>query len=132
MARVSIGKSIDWQEVLVSELNDLDITILNPRRSEWDSSWLQSIDNSFFREQVEWELAALEASTHIFMYFEPGSYSPISLLELGLHAASGKIIAVYSDGFWKKGNVDIVGSKFGFPVFQDMSEGLEYLKTKLA
>jgi hypothetical protein len=125
------GNSVDWQEMLVSEIHDLDITILNPRRSEWDASWVQSIDNPNFREQVEWELAALDAATYIFVYFAPRSYSPISLLELGLHASSGKIIAVCPDGFWKKGNVDVVGLKFGFPVFEDISSGLSYLKAKL-
>ncbi|NJK72098.1 MAG: hypothetical protein HC926_01440 [Synechococcaceae cyanobacterium SM2_3_60] len=125
------GSGVDWQELVGSELNDFEIIILNPRRSEWNSSWVQSIDNLFFKAQVEWELAALEAATYIYIYFAPGSYSPISLLELGLHAASGKIIAVCPDGFWKKGNVDIVGEKFGFPVFQDMATGLTYLKAKL-
>lgn len=81
---------------------------------------------------MEWELAALEASTFIFVYFAPGSSSPISLLELGLHARSGKVIAVCPEGFWKKGNVDIVGAKYGMPVFPNVPSGLAYLKTKLA
>jgi hypothetical protein len=35
------------------------ILVLNPRREDWDSSWIQSIDNPQFREQVEWEIYAL-------------------------------------------------------------------------
>lgn len=125
------GASIDWQEMLISEMRDLDVTILNPRRVEWDASWVQSVDHPKFREQVEWELAALDAATHVFFYFAPGSYSPISLLELGLHASSGKVIAVCPESFWKKGNVDIVGLKFGFPVFEDVASGLACLKAKI-
>lgn len=42
------------------------------------------------------------------MYFDPSTKSPISLLELGLYARAGKMIVCCPDGFWRKGNVDIV------------------------
>jgi len=125
------GRSIDWQTALVDELADIEITILNPRRAEWDASWVQSIDQPNFRAQVEWELTALERADIVFLYFAAGSHSPISLLELGLHAQSGKVIIVCPEGFWKKGNVDIVAHRFGLPVFTDLDTGLIYLKQKI-
>merc|ERR1712038_1735632 len=78
------------------------LLILNPRREAWDSSWEQSIDNPQFRNQVEWELDALESSDVIVMYLVPDTKSPISLLELGLFAKSGKMICCCPDGFWRK------------------------------
>jgi hypothetical protein len=47
------------------------------------------------------------------MYFDPNTLSPISLLELGLHAKSGKLIVCCPEGFYRKGNVDIVCQNFG-------------------
>lgn len=44
------GKSVDWQETLAAELRELSVTILNPRRSEWDASWIESMSNQNFRE----------------------------------------------------------------------------------
>lgn len=124
------GKSIDWQEFVINSISELNITILNPRRAEWDSSWVQSIKNTNFREQVEWELSALDLADFIFFYFAAGSTSPVSLLELGLHAKSGKLIIVCPDGYWKKGNVDIVADRFNIPVFNDIESGIRCLKAK--
>ena len=69
-----------------------DVTILNPRRDDWDNSWTQSINNPQFREQVEWELEAMEKADIIAMYFDKSTKSPITLLELGLFAHTGKMI----------------------------------------
>jgi hypothetical protein len=40
--------------------------------------------------------------------FDPNTKSPVSLLELGLHAKERKLIVYCPEGFWRKGNVDIV------------------------
>lgn len=108
-----MGIAEDWQTFLEEKLSDMDILILNPRRDHWDSSWLQGKDNPRFREQVEWELNALETADIIAMYFAPDTKSPVSLLELGLFARSGKLIVCCPDGFWRKGNVDIVCERYG-------------------
>lgn len=110
---IEMGSADNWQTKLVTALKDLDILILNPRRDDWDSSWKQTIDNNQFKEQVEWELAALERAELIVMYFDPNTKSPISLLELGLFARSGKLLVCCPEGFWRKGNVDIVCKKYG-------------------
>ena len=46
------------------------------------------------------------------MYFDPNTKSPISLLELGLFAKSGKLIVYCPEGFWRKGNVDVVCKRY--------------------
>jgi hypothetical protein len=109
---IEMGTAENWQERVCRALADKDVTILNPRRDDWDASWVQSADNPRFREQVEWELTALEYADTIATYFAPETKSPISLLELGLHAASGRMIVCCPDGFWRKGNVDMVCRRY--------------------
>ena len=103
-------------------LQGSDVVILNPRRDEWDATWEQSISNPHFREQVEWELAAQELATMIAMYFEPSTKAPITLLELGLSARSGKVVVCCPDGFWRKGNVEVVCAKYGIPMVDTLDD----------
>jgi hypothetical protein len=104
---IDMGVADDWQRRLIARLED-DVVALNPRRESWDASWRQSIDEPKFREQVEWELDGLERADVIAMWIAPGSKAPITLLELGLFARSGKVIVGCPDGFWRKGNVEVV------------------------
>ena len=113
---IEMGKAENWQTKLVAGLSGLDdepYVIYNPRRDDWDASWEQKITNDKFREQVQWELNSLDDADIIVMYFDPNTQSPISLLELGLYADSGKLIVYCPNGFWRKGNVDIVCKKYG-------------------
>ncbi len=109
---IEMGVAEKWQEKVENILNNKNIIILNPRRDEWDSTWSQDIKNTLFREQVEWELKALEMADIIIMYFSPQTQSPVSLLEFGLYARSNKLIVCCPEGFWKKGNIDIVCKKY--------------------
>jgi hypothetical protein len=126
-----MGKAIDWQKDLIERLRDEPITFLNPRRSDWDSSWTQEITNPQFREQVEWELNGLEVADIIVMVFDPNTKSPISLLELGLHASSEKMVVICPEGFWRKGNVDIVCEKYNIKQVNDIYELVEYIYEKI-
>ena len=129
---IEMGKAVDWQADLVTQLADLAVTFLNPRRPSWDSSWKQSIDNPVFAEQVNWELDALEHADLVAMYFAPGTQSPISLLELGLFATSGKLIVCCPEGFWRKGNVDIVCARNGIQQVGSLDELVAEIRKKFA
>jgi hypothetical protein len=115
---IEMGATDDWQARLVTLLPD-DVVALNPRREDWDSSWRQSIDEPSFREQVEWELDGLERADLIATWFVPGTKAPITLLELGLFARSGKVVVGCPDGFWRKGNVEVVSARFGCKLAHD-------------
>lgn len=121
------GQAADWQAEVENSLGDQDIVILNPRREQWDSSWAQTIDNPQFKEQVDWELMGLDRADAIFMYFASGSQSPITLLEFGLHAASGKVILVSPPGFWRRGNLEVVAARYQVPLFEEIEAGLSCL-----
>ncbi len=123
------GKTEDWQQQLSLALDGY--TVLNPRRDEWDTSWEQNIDNLQFREQVEWELEALERSKVIVFYFSPESKAPISLLELGLHAKSDKLIVCCPEGYWRKGNVDIVCDRYNIETAETIDDLIQKCKQQL-
>ncbi len=130
---IEMGKAENWQEKIVNTFNK-SYLFFNPRRDDWDSSWEQKIENVQFNEQVTWELNALDSSDIIVMYFDPNTKSPISLLELGLYAASGKLIVCCPEGFWRKGNVDIVCQRYKVPTvetIQDLISNWDYLINKL-
>lgn len=119
---IEMGVAEDWQARLIAELegkSTRDLVVLNPRREEWDASWRQSIDEPKFREQVEWELDGLERADSIAMWFVPETRSPITLLELGLFARSGKLIVGSPEGFWRRGNIEVVCARYGVELTAD-------------
>lgn len=107
---IEMGTAVDWQAVVGKQLSDAGATVLSPRRDDWDTRWPQDAQHPGFREQVEWELNAMEHADLILMHFVANTISPITLLELGLYAASspGKLVVCCPEGFWRKGNVDLV------------------------
>lgn len=121
---IEMGRAERWQDAVVEALKDEDILILNPRRSDWNSKWEQSIDHPQFREQVEWELKSLERADQVLMYFAPNTMAPITLLEFGLYAKEQpeKLVVCCPDGYWRKGNVDIVCNLYGARQVADLSE----------
>lgn len=118
---IEMDKAINWQKKFEELLLDKYI-IFNPRRDSWDSSWEQSIDNAKFKEQVTWELHALENADIIIMFFAGNTKSPISLLELGLFAHSEKLNVIVEDEFWRKGNIDIVCERYKIKQFKNLDE----------
>lgn len=118
---IEMGQAENWQTKVEKELDSDDVLILNPRRDDWDSSWEQKIENDNFREQVEWELDAQDQSDLILMYFDPTTKSPITLLELGLFKDANLVVCC-PEGFWRKGNVDIVCNKYDIMQCSDLSE----------
>jgi hypothetical protein len=63
------------------------------------------------------------------MYFDPTTKSPISLLELGLHARTGKLIVCCPEPFWRKGNVDIVCKSYDITQVENIEEVIEKIKS---
>lgn len=130
---IEMGKAIEWQKEVENYLQDNPgySTTFNPKRDEWDSSWSQTFQNPQFYQQVSWELNSLDRADIIFMYFDPNTKSPISLLELGLYASSRKMIVCCPEGFWRKGNVDIVCEKYNIPLFNDIGKAKSFLLDKV-
>jgi hypothetical protein len=114
---IELGVAENWQLKIEKELEELPVTIYNPRRDSWDSSWIQRESNDQFRKQVNWEMDKLEAADIIFLNFVGDTKSPISLLELGLHADENIIVA----------DVEVTSSRFvwddGAKTWEETLEG---------
>lgn len=117
---IEMGRAEPWQAAVEAALADLPAALLNPRRDDWDASWVQSIDHPQFREQVEWELAGLERADVVAMYFAPDTQAPVSLLEFGLTARAGKLVVCCPPGYWRRGNVEVVAARYGVPLVPDL------------
>ena len=127
---IDMGNSENWQEKLINKLKEQTKGVLfaksyhiyNPRRTDWDSSWVQTFENPQFFQQVTWELDAMEKADYIIMNFLPDSKSPITLLELGLFAESGKLFVICPDEYYRSGNVQIVCNKYNIPLYKSIEE----------
>lgn len=119
---IEMGKAVDWQQRCEQEL--IGATILNPRRDNWDSSWIQSIDHPEFFEQVTWELEAQEKADLVIFYFAPETNAPITLLELGLSTNllyTHKIVCCPIN-FYRRGNVEIVCERYGIELVETLDD----------
>ncbi|WP_273445046.1 nucleoside 2-deoxyribosyltransferase domain-containing protein [Neolewinella agarilytica] len=120
---IEMGVAENWQQTVEAFFSDkTTYTLLNPRRDEWDASWEQSFVSPQFYQQVNWELNGLERADHIILFLAPETKSPISLLELGLHANSGKLLVCCPPGFWRRGNVEIVAERYGIPLYEKLED----------
>ncbi len=128
---IEMGRAELWQDRLTNILTEnTGYVFLNPRRNDWDSSWVQDISNKQFVEQVEWELSCLEMADDIVIYFDPNTMSPISLLELGIHSTTGKVVVCCPKGFWRKGNVDVVCRRYMIPLVETIDDLAETMIDK--
>ncbi len=80
---------------------------------------------------MEWELAGLDCADIIFLYLDPATRAPISLLELGLHMRSGKLIVVCPPGYFRHGNVVVTCQRYGVPVYETLGAGITQLTERL-
>lgn len=120
---IDMGNSIDWQSVVVEkfkEMNDGNIYIFNPRRTEGFSNEQEELEY-----QINWELQHLEEADLIIMNLLPNSKSPISLLELGLFARSKKLIVICPEEFYRYTNVKITCEKYGVKLLSTLNEFFE-------
>ena len=129
------GKAEEWQSRIIEDLKSLTsddnieskniiktrLTIFNPRRPDWNPNLPQEALNEVLRNQITWELDHLEMSDVICLYLDPKTTSPISLLELGLHMRSRKLLVCCPPGFYRKANIDITCQKYGVAVLNDYS-----------
>lgn len=131
---IDMGNSEDWQSNLAKNLDELEGTIFNPRREDWDSSWKQlPTPGTPFYEQVDWELKA-QANSDILIYvFLKDSKSPITLMEVGLFARADKpVFVVCPKEFYRYGNVRIVCEQFNLKFYHSIEEMMEVLKIHIS
>jgi hypothetical protein len=116
---IEMNRTVDWQKQVEGSIDSDQVLILNPRRDDWDSSWKQEKTNVQFKAQVQWELLAQKKADLIIMNFVPDTLSPITLMELGLFKDKNMIVCC-PNGYWRKGNVDIVCEEYGIKQVPDI------------
>lgn len=123
---IEMGEAEDWQSKVEKYFEKaVNVQIYNPRRESWDSDQAKDFENPQFFQQVSWELNALDRADAIIMNLLPDTKSPISLLELGLYASSGKLSVVCPKEFWRSGNVEFICERYGIPLFRTLEELLK-------
>lgn len=133
---IEMGAAVDWQSELEEFLADWHVAVLNPRRKDWDSTWVQDpTPGTKFHEQVTWEQQAQEIADFRVYNFVPGTTSPITLLELGTYGAD-----TYSDfdtiiccpkEYAHYGNVKLHADRYGIELVETFEELKLFLTKKL-
>ena len=128
------GAAENWQDRIERELDEYDVTIFNPRRDNWKPDLKQDISEPEFAYQVNWELDNLAKVDLIFIYFAPTGPAPITLMELGMQRGrrSDQIIVCCPDGYWRKGNVQIMCHREGWQLFDELDSAINKLKSELS
>lgn len=118
---IDMGNSVDWQSVAAEMFagRDGNYILYNPRQEEWHPEREGEMDY-----QVNWELEHLENADWILMNFLAGSQSPITLLEFGLYARSGKLVVVCPPDYYRYDNIRISCKRYSVPLFADLEEAL--------
>lgn len=126
---IEMGKAELWQDKVASLFSDKsNVVLLNPRRDDWDSSWVQEFSNPEFNQQVSWELKNINTADWVIVYFDPATQSPITLLELGTRVwSASRTIVVCPVGYFRKGNVDIFCDSNDINQFDTLEDAVEYI-----
>lgn len=132
---IFLGGSIEmdtaerWQQRIVRYFENKNVTFLNPRRDDWDKNIKQTCEDKNFRDQVNWELNGIQRSDLVVFYIDPATKSPITLMEIGLVAGSGKdAIVCCPEGFWRKGNIEMISDRFDIRMIESFDRLLIFLE----
>lgn len=126
---INMGKASPWRETVIKALAHTNAVFLNPWGDYFDPETPQDADNPKFSGQVNWELDGLEAADIVLFYFDADGQSPITLLELGMNVKTSKAVIVRCpEGFWRKGNVDVVCRRYGVPQVDDIEDLIDVTK----
>lgn len=120
------GKSVDWQKEIADYAEEINVTVFNPRRSNWNGS----ADSKEIEAQIDWELEHMEKADYIIMNILGDSKSLISLLELGLYARSGKLTIFCPKSFYRYDNVRVTCETYGVRLYsiEDYKNNLDEIK----
>ncbi len=124
------GQARDWQAEVVKSFEDVDgLTILNPRRDNWDAGLdHDTSQGSIFEQQIKWEMMAQDQADFKLYNFEPNSKSPVTMLEVGAWADSATTVVVCSPDFWRHGNIKLFCDWRNIPFFEDLEPALKILR----
>ena len=115
---IDSGNSLNWQDKTIIDLINLgvkDLEVYNPRREHWNPN----PSKEDMEYQIKWEQDHLDKANIIAMVLLDDSKSPISLLEIGLYAKTGKLIVFCTPNFYRWDNVRLTCKKYHIELVQD-------------
>jgi hypothetical protein len=127
------GTAEPWQPRAEAAFSDLEVTIFNPRRENWDAALKQDISDPVFAYQVNWELDRMDQSDVLLFYFSPAGPAPITLMEIGTLAYRKDFRAVVCcpPGYWRRGNVQIMCSRLGIALVDTLEEAFALVRAEI-
>lgn len=130
---IDMGHSPNWQLRMVKLLAKHKVTIFNPRRKEWNSSWKQSGKKIHpqLKEQILWELDYMDKADVVAVWLSPKSKSVISLMEIGLHARLGKLVIGCPHRYWRAANVHMTAQKYGAQIASSWNEFTKAIRYRI-
>ena len=119
---IDMGNSTDWQADVKDWFSERKgrYILFNPRRSKWNGG-----ADGEMEYQVNWELEHLEQADIIIMNILGSSKSPVTLLEMGLFARSGKLYVACESDYYRYDNVKITCDYYGVPLYNSIEELLD-------
>lgn len=128
---IEMGAAELWQDKVIEALENTRTIVYNPRRDDWDSSWGEGHPELI--AQIEWEIINLKLADIVFMYFDPATKSPVTMLELGLTIPDSeqKFILICPPGFYRRQNIITTCKIFDIEIYDSLDEGIAELKKYL-
>ncbi|MBL1115310.1 nucleoside 2-deoxyribosyltransferase domain-containing protein [Streptomyces sp. 110] len=121
----------DWQKTATAALEDLDVTVFNPRRSSFPKH-----DLNAEAAQVGWEYQHLRRADLMMFWFpeSPTSHQPIALYELGMAAGQDADLVVGADaGYVRRTNMvaQLSHAREGLHVHSTLADTIEACRTAI-
>ena len=121
--------ALDWQLEICKALEESDVLVLNPRRGDDWGGWIpMSVENEEYRDQVEWEIEAMEFADMIVLNLLPETLSPIPMLELGLYVKSQKLAVCCPKSYIRRAYVEILCSHYHIAMSSTFENLLYFIK----
>jgi Nucleoside 2-deoxyribosyltransferase like len=118
---IDMGSATDWQAALAQQLAHVPGVLVNPRRLDWGNAPAADTDSGQLRDQIGWELEALEQADLVAFHFAPGTLAPITLLELGLVCCRQPAVVCCPPDYWRHVNVRMLCERYGVPQVADLA-----------
>ena len=127
---IEMGRAEAWQATVEQALADLDVALLNPRRDEW-GRLLGAVDRQPAVPRAG-GMGTGGAGAGVIGRHALRSVprAPVTLLELGLMARSGKLLVCCPTGFWRRGNVEVVCARHGVSLIEDLAELVQTIRRR--
>lgn len=130
---IEMGKAEKWQDRVTAEMANVRGTIYNPRRDDWDSSWVQDpTPGTQFHTQVSWEIDNQTKADIKVYYFAKDTMSPITLLELGSFGHASDTVVYVDPAYERRGNVIIHCNHFKIYWTETFGEFMAGIDSKVA